>query len=201
MIRWLLSKWRNRPDKGLDAYAPKFAHRYTFQPPTNVEQRKAQFDSADIGPAVVTAVLPRVKRAAVFPGNRNMFRYPEPDDVGCIYCPSGAGIGRWGFVCFHSILFYGARPSNKLMPTSIESFATANVDGHPCPKPLQWLQWLIGLTTLPGETVLDPFAGSGTTLRAAKDTGIKAIGIEVEQKYCDIAVRRLAQGTLAEMFQ
>ncbi len=65
---------------------------------------------------------------------------------------------------------------------------------HPSPKPYDAMRWLI--SRLPGELILDPFMGSGTTLIAAKDLGRKAIGIEIEEKYCRIAVERLRQGVL-----
>lgn len=73
----------------------------------------------------------------------------------------------------------------------------ANPD-HPAPFP-EALP-LMALETTGATSVLDPFAGSGTTLVAAKRLGRKAIGIELSERYCEIASRRLSQGTLAEMF-
>ncbi len=58
-------------------------------------------------------------------------------------------------------------------------------NGHPAPKPLSLLREI--LSVFPAEIVVDPFMGSGTTLRAAKDLGRKAIGIEIEERYCEIA--------------
>lgn len=71
---------------------------------------------------------------------------------------------------------------------------------HPTQKPEGLLIELITRHTNGGELVLDPFCGSGTTLHAAKRLGRKAIGIELEEKYCEIAARRLSQGALAELF-
>ena len=68
---------------------------------------------------------------------------------------------------------------------------------HTTQKPLPLMKALLSDFTDPGETILDPFMGSGTTLRAAKDMGRKAIGIEIEEKYCEIAARRMSQGVLA----
>jgi site-specific DNA-methyltransferase (adenine-specific) len=70
------------------------------------------------------------------------------------------------------------------------------LEGHPCPKPLLWGKGFIALFPK-ADTILDPFMGSGTVLRAAKDLGRKAIGIEIEEKYCEIAVKRLQQEVLA----
>jgi DNA modification methylase len=67
---------------------------------------------------------------------------------------------------------------------------------HPTQKPLRLLRWCLSLKPDAG-LILDPYAGSGTTLRAAKDLGRKAIGIEIEEKYCRIAAERLRQEVLA----
>ena len=68
---------------------------------------------------------------------------------------------------------------------------------HPTQKPIPLMQWCLGFTS---GTVLDPFMGSGSTLLAAKELGRCAIGIEIEERYCEIAANRLRQGVLTGMF-
>ena len=83
-----------------------------------------------------------------------------------------------------SRFFYSAKAPKSERP---------NVDGvqHPTVKPLAIMEWLLRLVTPPGGTVLDPFAGSGTTLEAARNTGHKSIGIEAEETYLPLIDQRL----------
>lgn len=150
------------------------------------------------GPSVVSLCLSACDRGIVFPGNKLLKDYPQWSDIGCVFCPSGAGNGKWGFVCFHPILFYGNRPSRLgSFPTSFASFSRSESNGHPCSKPLEWMTWAITLAGNSIDTILDPFAGSGTTGRAAKDLGRKCTMIEREERYCEIAAKRMAQEVLA----
>jgi DNA modification methylase len=71
----------------------------------------------------------------------------------------------------------------------------ADKTNHTTQKPLKLMTWCIRQAGEP-ETILDPFMGSGTTLRAAKDLGRKAVGIEIEERYCEIAAKRMAQECL-----
>lgn len=67
---------------------------------------------------------------------------------------------------------------------------------HPCPRKLKHVEWLVSWWSEPSDTILDPFMGSGTTLVAAKRLGHKAIGVEVDERYCETAAKRLAQRVL-----
>lgn len=79
---------------------------------------------------------------------------------------------------------------------SVSARRRDNVNTHPCFRPIKTMKWLITNFTLEDETIIDPFAGSGNILRAARDTGRKAIGIELEGKYCEIVLKQLSQSVL-----
>ncbi len=66
---------------------------------------------------------------------------------------------------------------------------------HPAPRRYEHVSWLVNVFA--NETIIDPFAGVGTTLLAAKSHGLKAIGIEREERYCEMAAQRLQQSMLA----
>ena len=127
-----------------------------------------------------------------------VWRYPEPDWMACWARPaSNSRTKQGGFNHWTPILLYG----DVKLPTDLISLhAIANrsdpwID-HPSPKPLKLMRWMVEHTTKPGDLILDPFMGSGTTLRAAKDLGRHAIGIEIEERYCEIAARRCSQEVL-----
>jgi DNA modification methylase len=87
----------------------------------------------------------------------------------------------------------GKRTSNVITVPTIPAQA-AHRPEHPTPKPLPLMETLIEKSPL--GVVVDPFAGSGSTLLAARNQGRTAIGVEIEELYCDLIASRLAQGVL-----
>jgi len=86
-------------------------------------------------------------------------------------------------------------PTRTFRLSRVEAYSQMD-KSHPTQKPLGLMKWCIKFAT-EASIILDPFMGSGTTLRAAKDLGRKCIGIELEEKYCAIAVERLRQEVLS----
>ena len=96
-----------------------------------------------------------------------------------------------GFNNWEPILLYGF---DSLTNDVVSARNYRDIEDHPTTKPIQLMMRL--LLRLPEGAILDPFMGSGTTLRAAKDLGHRAIGIEIEERYCEIAAKRLSQEVL-----
>ena len=132
-------------------------------------------------------------RVVLTPGIKNLFAYPQPTHTGSIYYPSGAGCNSWGFTCWQPILYYGKDPygGKGSKPDSFSATDAAEKMDHPCPKPIGQMRRILARTTLPGETILDPFMGSGTTGVACVKLGRKFIGIEIDDGYFDIACERI----------
>lgn len=133
---------------------------------------------------------------AMTPGNKCMWMYPEPDDVGIWYNPASTNRGRWGFNYANAfIFFYGKDPHNigrGMRPNSLSGSADSVADiDHPCPKPLMFMRWMVERASLSGDVVLDPFMGSGTTGVACTLEGRQFIGIETDPGYFDVACRRI----------
>jgi len=146
-------------------------------------------------PAIRAAM--EISRSGVMtPGNANAHLYDTPRAQGAIFYPSGANAGPWGFVCSQPLFYYGKDPFlARGMGSQPNGFSTTEATDraieHPCPKPIKQTEWMVRRVSFEGETVLDPFMGSGTTGVAAVKLGRKFIGIEIEPKYFDIACRRI----------
>lgn len=113
--------------------------------------------------------------------------------------PGGMNFNPTAYVPTHEWIMVLAKDKWRLTSRGASGLGdvwsmTPDRNSHPAPFPLALPARAIETTG--AELVLDPYCGSGTTLRAAKDLGRRAIGIEVEERYCEIAANRIRQGTL-----
>lgn len=161
----------------------------------------------------ILAELWRVSRMAVFYNHRprvehGVLRDPLGNDFGLplrqrIIWNRGTGIdvNLRAFCTRGEYIYLFAKPDFKLASHAASGMGDVwnlgietKMPDHPAPFPVSLPTRCIEATG--SESVLDPFAGSGTTLRAASDLHVKAIGIELESKFCDLAVKRLDQYAL-----
>ncbi len=142
------------------------------------------------------------QRIILTPGIANMCFYPQPNWCLCWHKPAAVSYNRFGgYNAWEPIFIYGKIPKGKRLGQDYILYNTVNFKKgieslHPCPKPPGLWNILMDKFSLPGDLVLDPFIGSGTTARAAKDLKRQFIGIEINPEYCKIAEERLAQGVL-----
>ena len=137
-------------------------------------------------------------RIVFTPGIMNMWNYPQPRWIVIWYKPASVCKSRvGGFNVWEPIYIYGdvvCRFGHDLLNYAPLNFSRMEWEReHPCPKQPELWAVLLARTSKLGELILDPFMGSGTTLRVAKNLGRRAIGIEREEKYCELAAKRMSQ--------
>jgi len=93
----------------------------------------------------------------------------------------------------------GATPKQRVLPGVGQHVSRGHRDcrnTHPCPRCYDHIKWLVKWFSKPGQLILDPFAGSGLVGRAAKELGRRAVLVEIEEKYCQVAERMCTQEVL-----
>jgi len=144
----------------------------------------------------------------VTPGTRNLgmwLAFAQPRWICAWFKPNqNSPSGLNGYNVWEPVLVYGKHPKPvghdawlSYIGTGQRIHVGAEVLDHPCPKWLPFWCQLVEAFSEPGQTVLDPFMGSGTGARACANLGRKYVGIEIEERYCEVAADRLAQGVLA----
>lgn len=175
-------------------------------PPYGVNFKYAShIDSLDAWHALMNVLVPWIRANAgmgILPSCQIKelawtYTTHPPDWIICWYKGSPGHVAYIGFNDWEPLLVYGKRKGLQMHDYFYAQPETPSPNGHPCPKPLKWALHLVGKASLEGSTVLDPFAGSGTTLVAAKQLGRLAIGVELEERYCEIICERLRQEVLA----
>lgn len=134
------------------------------------------------------------KISVITPGNENQRLYPVPTWTMAWFTPAGVGSGPWGFCCWQPILCYGKDPKlaagKGRHPDAIVHTEASEDFGHPCPKPVKFWEWLAQRTSEIGNTIYEPFSGSGTTLIACENLSRRCRAVEISPAYVAVAIQR-----------
>lgn len=184
-------------------------------PPFGIDWGRATWDDdEDTYPLLIRWLVSECQRIVVngwcfvFQAMPNVARFNEWFPSGWrLYaaCKNFAQIRPTGI--WHSwdpVVFWGNGETPREKDAVNRDYFVGNVAGvfndgidHPCPKPLDTMQHIVSIASSSDDLIVDPFCGSGSTLWAAKQLGRRAIGIEIEEKYCEIAAKRLSQEVMS----
>lgn len=136
------------------------------------------------------------EKVIITPGHGNVWMWGNieiPRGIGCWYKPGNPASSILGWVTWEPWLYYSRGSGILGGPDTIRATVSKqlHVEDHPCPKPLDLLVQIILKATKPGDIVLDPFCGSGTTIIAAQLTDRRWVGIDISRHYVDITKGRL----------
>jgi site-specific DNA-methyltransferase (adenine-specific) len=184
-----------------EVWSDRLADVVVTDPPYGVGFQYASFtddESAWTDVKATLSALTEAYPAAICMSFARLWEMPPARWAAAWFKPGSVRRSRiGGWATWEPVLLYGDgwRIANDMLRLPDCANHTPEAAGHPCPKPVDLFRWLV--EGAPAGVILDPYMGSGTTLRAAKDTGREAIGIEIEERYCEIAAKRLAQEVLA----
>lgn len=129
-------------------------------------------------------------------GEAHIWRNHTPDWRLCWWKGALSTRSFVGFKDWEPIFIYGKCWSTPMHDHFHAGTLPFGTHGHPCPKNEEWANWLLSRMLPYRGTVCDPFMGSGTILRCAKDRGLYAVGIDISERYCERAAKRMAQEVL-----
>lgn len=159
---------------------------------------------------VMPLIFQITPNAIILCGPTQIGLYPQPDWVSAITWDTTGSFGRRGYNQWTPILHWGNDVAGFGNVAGILKGDVIRISGgggvgfqrnecekvHTCPKPENMMRMIIRRFVAEASIIIDPFCGSGTTLVSAKAMGNKAIGIEIEERYCELAASRLSQGVL-----
>jgi site-specific DNA-methyltransferase (adenine-specific) len=198
-----LEEMKKIPDKSVDLVLTDPPYGLNFSYNSYLDTRKNLY-------ALIEKFIPQAMRISnravyILCGPTQIGLYPQADWVGAITWNTTGSFGKYGYNQWTPVLCYGKDLSGFGNVNGVTKSDTIKISGgggvgfmrdkceqeHTCPKPITMMKYVVNRYCKKDETVLDPFMGSGTTGVACKELGRNFIGIEIDEKYFEIAKKRI----------